>query len=114
MYINCRNIFSQVSIVSAALLTLQVLEVFQLPDLPRFTLKRNKPDNSCPSIARVSEEVMGDDRDEYEFLMQASTVSIQIATFMCNICVMIAKLNNDKWRSILLSKMCLTVYTVYS
>lgn len=37
-------------------------------------LKRNKPDNSCPSSARLSEEVMADDRDEYEFLTQASTV----------------------------------------
>lgn len=53
--------------------------------LPRFTLKRNKPDNSCPSIPRVSEEILADDRDEYEFLMQASTVSLQILTFMCNI-----------------------------
>lgn len=39
----------------------------------RFTLKRNKPDNSCPASARLSEEV-ADDRDDYEFLMQASTV----------------------------------------
>lgn len=62
---------------------------------PRFTLKRNKPDNSCPSIARVSEEVMGDDRDEYEFLMQASTVSAQRLTFMCYIYVILAKLSND-------------------
>ncbi|XP_075890924.1 ryanodine receptor 2 isoform X2 [Nelusetta ayraudi] len=47
----------------------------------RFTLKRNKPDNSCPSIARVSEEVMGDDRDEYEFLMQASTYYYSVRIF---------------------------------
>uniref|UniRef100_A0A4W6FFF9 Ryanodine receptor 2 n=1 Tax=Lates calcarifer TaxID=8187 RepID=A0A4W6FFF9_LATCA len=33
-----------------------------------FMLKRNKPDNSCPSSARLSEEVMADDRDDYEFL----------------------------------------------
>ena len=38
-------------------------------------LKRNKPDNSCPSSVRLSDEVMADDRDDYEFLMQASTVS---------------------------------------
>ncbi|XP_018522000.1 ryanodine receptor 2 isoform X6 [Lates calcarifer] len=38
----------------------------------RFMLKRNKPDNSCPSSARLSEEVMADDRDDYEFLVQAS------------------------------------------
>uniref|UniRef100_A0A4W6FFE5 Ryanodine receptor 2 n=1 Tax=Lates calcarifer TaxID=8187 RepID=A0A4W6FFE5_LATCA len=35
-----------------------------------FMLKRNKPDNSCPSSARLSEEVMADDRDDYEFLVQ--------------------------------------------
>lgn len=40
----------------------------------RFMLKRNKPDNSCPSSARLSEEVMADDRDDYEFLVQASIV----------------------------------------
>lgn len=38
---------------------------------------------------------MGDDRDEYEFLMQASTVSAQRLTFMCYIYVIIAKLSND-------------------
>jgi len=40
----------------------------------RFTLKKNKSDNSCPKSARLSEEVTADDRDEYEFLLQASTV----------------------------------------
>ncbi|MEQ2226740.1 Ryanodine receptor 2, partial [Ilyodon furcidens] len=40
----------------------------------RFTLKKNKPDNSCPSSARLSEEVVADDREGYEVLMQASTV----------------------------------------
>lgn len=40
----------------------------------RLAQKRNKLDNSCPSSARLSEEVMADDRDGYEFLMQASTV----------------------------------------
>ncbi|KAM3591914.1 uncharacterized protein V6R79_009433 [Siganus canaliculatus] len=39
----------------------------------RFTFKRNKPDNSCPSSARLPEEGTADDREEYEFLMQAST-----------------------------------------
>nr|XP_033467469.1 ryanodine receptor 2-like isoform X2 [Epinephelus lanceolatus] len=47
----------------------------------RFMLKRNKPDNSCPSSARVSEEVMADDRDEYEFLMQASTHYYSVRIF---------------------------------
>ncbi|XP_035526010.1 ryanodine receptor 2-like [Morone saxatilis] len=47
----------------------------------RFTLKRNKPDNSCPSSARLSEEVMADDRDEYEFLMQASTHYYSVRIF---------------------------------
>ncbi|XP_030255117.1 ryanodine receptor 2 isoform X5 [Sparus aurata] len=47
----------------------------------RFTLKRNKPDNSCPSSARLSEEVMADDREEYEFLMQASTHYYSVRIF---------------------------------
>uniref|UniRef100_A0A3Q1EA25 Ryanodine receptor 2 n=1 Tax=Acanthochromis polyacanthus TaxID=80966 RepID=A0A3Q1EA25_9TELE len=47
----------------------------------RFTLKRNKPDNSCPSSARLSEEVMADDKDSYEFLMQASTHYYSVRIF---------------------------------
>ncbi|KAA8581146.1 hypothetical protein FQN60_002727 [Etheostoma spectabile] len=47
----------------------------------RFMLKRNKPDNSCQSSARLSEEVMADDRDEYEFLMQASTHYYSVRIF---------------------------------
>ncbi|XP_034425492.1 ryanodine receptor 2 isoform X10 [Hippoglossus hippoglossus] len=47
----------------------------------RFMLKRNKPDNSCPSSARLSEEVMADDRDDYEFLMQASTYYYSVRIF---------------------------------
>uniref|UniRef100_A0A8D0DC73 Ryanodine receptor 2 n=1 Tax=Sander lucioperca TaxID=283035 RepID=A0A8D0DC73_SANLU len=47
----------------------------------RFMLKRNKPDNSCPSSACLSEEVMADDRDEYEFLMQASTHYYSVRIF---------------------------------
>ncbi|XP_034049809.1 ryanodine receptor 2 isoform X2 [Thalassophryne amazonica] len=39
----------------------------------RFMLKRNKPDNSCPSSTHLSEEVMAHDQDDYEFLMQDST-----------------------------------------
>eukprot|EP00064_Thunnus_orientalis_P011413 superscaffoldBa00001648_g11444 len=47
----------------------------------RFMLKRNKPDNSCPSSARLSEEVMAEDRDDYEFLMQASTHYYSVRIF---------------------------------
>ncbi|CAG5911922.1 unnamed protein product [Menidia menidia] len=39
----------------------------------RFTLKRNKPESSSSSSAQHSEEVVSDDRDGYEFIMQAST-----------------------------------------
>uniref|UniRef100_A0A7N6A8U4 Ryanodine receptor 2 n=1 Tax=Anabas testudineus TaxID=64144 RepID=A0A7N6A8U4_ANATE len=46
-----------------------------------FLLKRNKPDNSFPSSARLSEEVMADDRDDYEFLMQASTHYYSVRIF---------------------------------
>uniref|UniRef100_A0AAQ5YL56 Ryanodine receptor 2 n=1 Tax=Amphiprion ocellaris TaxID=80972 RepID=A0AAQ5YL56_AMPOC len=42
---------------------------------------RNKPDNSCPSSARLSEEVMADDKDSYEFLMQASTHYYSVRIF---------------------------------
>lgn len=40
----------------------------------RFMLKRTKPDNSSTSSTRLSEEVLADDRDDYEYLMQTSTV----------------------------------------
>ena len=43
-------------------------------ELFRFMLKRTKPDNTSTSSTRLSEEVMADDRDDYEFLMQTSTV----------------------------------------
>ncbi|XP_047465590.1 ryanodine receptor 2 isoform X3 [Mugil cephalus] len=39
----------------------------------RFTLKKNKQDNISPSSACLSEEVMAEDRDDYEFLMQVPT-----------------------------------------
>uniref|UniRef100_A0A671VHS3 Uncharacterized protein n=1 Tax=Sparus aurata TaxID=8175 RepID=A0A671VHS3_SPAAU len=52
-----------------------------VPQPSMFTLKRNKPDNSCPSSARLSEEVMADDREEYEFLMQASTHYYSVRIF---------------------------------
>ncbi|KAG7226578.1 hypothetical protein INR49_003735 [Caranx melampygus] len=47
----------------------------------RFMLKRNKPDNSCSSSARLSEEVIADDRDDYEFVMQASTHYYSVRIF---------------------------------
>ncbi|MEQ2274893.1 Ryanodine receptor 2, partial [Xenotaenia resolanae] len=47
----------------------------------RFTLKKNKPDNSCPSSARLSEEVVADDREGYEVLMQASTYYYSVRIF---------------------------------
>uniref|UniRef100_A0A3B5KSP6 Uncharacterized protein n=1 Tax=Xiphophorus couchianus TaxID=32473 RepID=A0A3B5KSP6_9TELE len=47
----------------------------------RFTLKKNKPDNSCPSSARLSEEVAVDDREGYEVLMQASTYYYSVRIF---------------------------------
>ncbi|KAG2467378.1 RYR2 protein, partial [Polypterus senegalus] len=43
----------------------------------RFMLKRTKPDyNINHSSARLSEEVLADDRDDYEYLMQTSIVSV--------------------------------------
>ncbi|XP_061823091.1 ryanodine receptor 2 isoform X7 [Nerophis lumbriciformis] len=47
----------------------------------RFMLKKNKPDNSCPSSSRLSEDVMADDREDFEFLMQASTHSYSVRIF---------------------------------
>uniref|UniRef100_A0A3Q3N6U1 Ryanodine receptor 2a (cardiac) n=1 Tax=Mastacembelus armatus TaxID=205130 RepID=A0A3Q3N6U1_9TELE len=47
----------------------------------RFMLKRSKPDNSCPSSSRLSEEVIADDRDDYEFLMQATTHYYSVRIF---------------------------------
>nr|XP_040033351.1 ryanodine receptor 2 isoform X4 [Gasterosteus aculeatus aculeatus] len=47
----------------------------------RFTLKKNKTDISCPTSVRLSEEVMADDRDEYEFLTQASTHYYSVRIF---------------------------------
>ncbi|XP_015234788.1 PREDICTED: ryanodine receptor 2 [Cyprinodon variegatus] len=47
----------------------------------RFTLKKNKPDNSCPSSARLSEEVVADDREAYEVFMQASTYYYSVRIF---------------------------------
>ncbi|KAM9837412.1 LOW QUALITY PROTEIN: ryanodine receptor 2 [Aulostomus maculatus] len=45
----------------------------------RFMLKRNKPDNSCPSSARLSEDTMNDDRDDS--LMQACTYFYSVRIF---------------------------------
>ncbi|XP_070401457.1 ryanodine receptor 2 isoform X2 [Nothobranchius furzeri] len=47
----------------------------------RFTMKRNKPDNSCPSSAHGPEEVVADDRDGNEFLMQASAYYYSVRIF---------------------------------
>ncbi|KAM8837244.1 ryanodine receptor 2 isoform 8-T9 [Spinachia spinachia] len=47
----------------------------------RFTLKKNKADLSCATSARLSEEGMPDDRDEYEFLMRASTHYYSVRIF---------------------------------
>uniref|UniRef100_A0AAX7UUJ1 Ryanodine receptor 2 n=1 Tax=Astatotilapia calliptera TaxID=8154 RepID=A0AAX7UUJ1_ASTCA len=55
--------------------------VYFLIQSTRLTLKRNKPDNSCPSSARVSEEVMADDRVSSDFLMQASTYYYSVRIF---------------------------------
>ncbi|XP_061561261.1 ryanodine receptor 2 isoform X2 [Phycodurus eques] len=47
----------------------------------RFLLKKNKPDNSNPSPACLSEEVMVDDRNEYEILMKTSIYSYSVRIF---------------------------------
>ncbi|XP_051926912.1 ryanodine receptor 2 isoform X3 [Hippocampus zosterae] len=47
----------------------------------RFLLKKNKPDNSIPTPACLSEDLMVDDRNEYELLMQASTHSYSVRIF---------------------------------
>ncbi|XP_077359216.1 ryanodine receptor 2 [Festucalex cinctus] len=47
----------------------------------RFLLKKNKPDNSYSSPVCPSEEVMVDDRNEYELLTQVSTHSYSARIF---------------------------------
>lgn len=40
----------------------------------RFMLRRTKPDYSTSHSARLTEDVLADDRDDYDYLMQTSTV----------------------------------------
>nr|XP_015218325.1 PREDICTED: ryanodine receptor 2 isoform X6 [Lepisosteus oculatus] len=48
----------------------------------RFMLKRTKPDyNTSHSSARLSEEVLADERDDYEYLMQTSTYYYSVRIF---------------------------------
>ncbi|XP_058262188.1 ryanodine receptor 2 isoform X10 [Hemibagrus wyckioides] len=48
----------------------------------RFMLKKSKPDfSSSNSSARLSEEVMADERDDYEFLMQTCTYYYSVRIF---------------------------------
>ncbi|KAM8876872.1 ryanodine receptor 2 isoform 3-T3 [Synchiropus picturatus] len=47
----------------------------------RFLLKRNKPDNSCPTSARLPEEVIADEKEDFEFLIQASTHFYSVRIF---------------------------------
>ncbi|XP_064176615.1 ryanodine receptor 2 isoform X2 [Anguilla rostrata] len=48
----------------------------------RFMLKRSKPDFSTShSSARLSEEVLADERDDYEYLMQTSTYYYSVRIF---------------------------------
>lgn len=37
-------------------------------------LRRTKPDYSTSHSARLTEDVLADDRDDYDYLMQTSTV----------------------------------------
>uniref|UniRef100_A0A6Q2XQ02 Ryanodine receptor 2 n=1 Tax=Esox lucius TaxID=8010 RepID=A0A6Q2XQ02_ESOLU len=57
---------------------------FYPPDicLCRFMLKRTKPEfNTSSSSARLSEEVLADDRDDYDYLMQTSTYYYSVRIF---------------------------------
>ncbi|XP_028331499.1 ryanodine receptor 2 isoform X4 [Gouania willdenowi] len=47
----------------------------------RFTLKRNKPDNSSPLSTRLTEELIPEDRDGYDFLTQVSTHYYSVRIF---------------------------------
>ncbi|TSL04189.1 Ryanodine receptor 2 [Bagarius yarrelli] len=51
-------------------------------DRDEFMLKKSKPDfSSSNSSARLSEEVMADERDDYEFLMQTCTYYYSVRIF---------------------------------
>ncbi|MGH0129295.1 UNVERIFIED_CONTAM: hypothetical protein FKN15_004774 [Acipenser sinensis] len=53
-----------------------------IPEENRFMLKRTKPDYSTNhSSARLSEDVLADDRDDYEYLMQTSTYYYSVRIF---------------------------------
>ncbi|XP_053461568.1 ryanodine receptor 2 isoform X3 [Nycticebus coucang] len=47
----------------------------------RFLLKRTKPDYSTSHSARLTEDVLADDRDDYDYLMQTSTYYYSVRIF---------------------------------
>ncbi|XP_035136413.2 ryanodine receptor 2 isoform X13 [Callithrix jacchus] len=47
----------------------------------RFLLRRTKPDYSTSHSARLTEDVLADDRDDYDFLMQTSTYYYSVRIF---------------------------------
>uniref|UniRef100_A0A6I8PDZ5 Ryanodine receptor 2 n=1 Tax=Ornithorhynchus anatinus TaxID=9258 RepID=A0A6I8PDZ5_ORNAN len=47
----------------------------------RFMLRRTKPDYSAGHSARLTEDVLADDRDDYDFLMQTSTYYYSVRIF---------------------------------
>ncbi|XP_014644513.1 PREDICTED: ryanodine receptor 2 [Ceratotherium simum simum] len=47
----------------------------------RFLLRRTKPDYSTSHSARLTEDVLADDRDDYEYLMQTSTYYYSVRIF---------------------------------
>ncbi|KAK7820066.1 hypothetical protein U0070_022598 [Myodes glareolus] len=48
---------------------------------PEFLLRRTKPDYSTSHSARLTEDVLADDRDDYEYLMQTSTYYYSVRIF---------------------------------
>ncbi|XP_006872072.1 PREDICTED: ryanodine receptor 2 [Chrysochloris asiatica] len=47
----------------------------------RFLLRRTKPDYSTSHSARLTEDVLADDRDDYDYLMQTSTYYYSVRVF---------------------------------
>ncbi|XP_064564525.1 ryanodine receptor 2 isoform X9 [Zonotrichia leucophrys gambelii] len=47
----------------------------------RFMLRRTKPDYSMSHSARLTEDVLADDRDDYDYLMQTSTYYYSVRIF---------------------------------
>ncbi|XP_021246748.1 ryanodine receptor 2 isoform X3 [Numida meleagris] len=47
----------------------------------RFMLRRTKPDYSTSHSARLTEDVLADDRDDYDYLMQTSTYYYSVRIF---------------------------------